>query len=627
MKNLFNVPGLILAIILTFSCEEKPVPPSLSTTAVTEISTTTAVFGGKITADGGATIISRGVCWDTSDDPTIENNKTSENSELLSFTSNITQLSPNTSYYVRAYATNSAGTGYGESVSFKTLGDKPASNGQNASNVTINSATLAGSVNPNFLSTTVTFEYGVTTSYGSSATALESPLSGDKVENVTVKADLSELTPGTTYHFRIKAENSLGTTYGSDLAFTTLGQVPAVNAQAASNLQVRTATINGSINPNYLPTTVTFEWGTTTGYGNTTAIQDAGNENSVVSVSESLLGLTPGTIYHYRINATNELGTTQSNDMTFRTLGDVPFALVKSAINTQYNSATLSGQINPNYLSTTVEFEYGTTSAYGNTLSISHGPFTGKDTINVSADLSGLNQGTLYHFRIKASNELGTINSADYTFTTLAPITDIDGNTYNIKTIGNQIWMTENLKTTKYSDGTSISHGLYYPDNDISKVNKYGILYDWAAAIKQSPKYDTIMLDLQGLRVQGVCPTNWHLPNEDEWMELIDLFGGKEVAGLKLKIANPGYWLEPLNIQEPLSGFNAIPAGQFYGKWSTVSGDAAIYWTTNQWCMGGTIMGRNVSMLYFNPNVVITATSSNNQPGSIGLSVRCIRDY
>ncbi|HPT21452.1 MAG TPA: fibronectin type III domain-containing protein, partial [Bacteroidales bacterium] len=120
MKNLFNVPGLILAIILTFSCEEKSVPPSLSTTIVTAITTTTAVSGGNITADGGAPIIARGVCWNTSDNPTVDNSKTIENGDLASFNSNITQLTPNTSYYVRAYATNSAGTGYGESVSFKT---------------------------------------------------------------------------------------------------------------------------------------------------------------------------------------------------------------------------------------------------------------------------------------------------------------------------------------------------------------------------------------------------------------------------------------------------------------------------------------------------------------------------
>jgi Fibrobacter succinogenes major domain (Fib_succ_major). len=135
------------------------------------------------------------------------------------------------------------------------------------------------------------------------------------------------------------------------------------------------------------------------------------------------------------------------------------------------------------------------------------------------------------------------------------------------------------------------------------------------------------MLDLQGQRIQGVCPTSWHLPTENEWLELINLFGGKEVAGLKLKIANPGYWLEPLDIQEPLSGFNAIPAGMRHTEgWYMAVGDDATYWTTTQWYMGGAIMGRNVNMIYCYPNVTINYTNSNNQPGSFGLSIRCIKD-
>jgi len=618
MKNLFNVPGLILAIILTFSCEEKSVPPSLSTTIVTAITTTTAVSGGNITADGGAPIIARGVCWNTSDNPTVDNSKTIENGDLASFNSNITQLTPNTSYYVRAYATNSAGTGYGESVSFKTLGDKPSSNGQNATNVTINSATLTGSVNPNFLSTTVTFEYGVTTSYGSTATALESPLSGDKGENVTVKADLSELTPGTTYHFRIKAENSLGTTYSSDLTFTTLGQVPTVNVQAASNLQVRTATINGSINPNYLPTTVTFEWGTTTGYGNTvTATQSPVTGSTSVSVSDDLIGLTPGTTYHFRIVATNELGTTNSSDLTFTTPGQIPTVTTPATLNLKVNTVTLNGSVNPNYLSTIVTFEWGTTTDYGNTRTASQSHLNGSTPFSITADLSGLTPETTYHFRITATNELGTTNSNDLEFTTYA-VEDADKNLYHSVTIGTQTWMKENLKTTHFNDNmdipkvtdntewSNLSTPAYCWYNNDETTNKdiYGALYNWYA-----------------VNTGNLCPTGWHEPSLDEWHTLVTYLGGDSIADENLRESGNKHWIFDTGANNN-TGFTLLPAGnresdgRFYnlGLSSHIWSSFEDYENTIQrcWNIG---LEWHISKIYWTPYTA-----------KFGASVRCLKD-
>ncbi len=124
MKNIFRISGAIFLIpsfIIINSCKkEKPVLPSVTTTAVAEISYTTAISGGNVTNDGGAPIVSRGVCWNTSVGPTIENSKTIEGSGSGSYTSNITQLTSNTLYHLRAYATNSAGTAYGNQETFTT---------------------------------------------------------------------------------------------------------------------------------------------------------------------------------------------------------------------------------------------------------------------------------------------------------------------------------------------------------------------------------------------------------------------------------------------------------------------------------------------------------------------------
>lgn len=93
--------------------KDKPTPPSIATIDVTEISYTAAISGGNVTNEGGAPVASRGICWNTSSDPTVANSKTAESGGLGAFISSINQLTPNTKYYVRAYATNSVGTGYG----------------------------------------------------------------------------------------------------------------------------------------------------------------------------------------------------------------------------------------------------------------------------------------------------------------------------------------------------------------------------------------------------------------------------------------------------------------------------------------------------------------------------------
>jgi gingipain R len=99
------------------------VAPTVTTTAVSNIDKTTATGGGNVTADGGATVTARGICWSTSQNPTVSDSHTTDGTGTGSFTSAMTGLTASTTYYVRAYATNSAGTTYGEEVSFTTLPD------------------------------------------------------------------------------------------------------------------------------------------------------------------------------------------------------------------------------------------------------------------------------------------------------------------------------------------------------------------------------------------------------------------------------------------------------------------------------------------------------------------------
>ena len=201
-----------------------------------------------------------------------------------------------------------------------TAAQPPSATTGTASGITTVAATLGGTVNANDGSTTVTFEYGTDTNYGSEATAAESPVSG--TTDTAVSAALSGLTPGTTYHFRVKAVNAEGTTLGSDATFTTLGAAPTATTGAASSVTATAASLAATVNPNELSTTVTFEYGTDTNYGSeATAAESPLTGNTDQAVSAALTGLVPATTYHFRVKAVNSLGTTLGSDATFTTSG------------------------------------------------------------------------------------------------------------------------------------------------------------------------------------------------------------------------------------------------------------------------------------------------------------------
>ncbi len=301
-------------------------------------------------------------------------------------------------------------------------GQKPITTTQAATNITTTSVTLNAVVNANSLSTAVIFEYGKTINYGDTINATQSPVTGSS--SVSVSTALTELLPGTTYHFRVKTKNSLGITYGSDLTFTSLGQLPSATTQEATDITTVSVILKGTVNANLLSTTVMFEWGKTITYSDSiTATQSPVSGSTPFNVSSEITELSPGTLYHFRIKTKNALGTVYGSDLTFTTLGGVPTASTQAATSIIRSGAILNGMVNANDLTTTVTFEYGTTETYGSTIDATPNTVIGHTNTIVNVALTGLNPETTYHFRVKSVNSLGTTYGSDMTFLTILQTT------------------------------------------------------------------------------------------------------------------------------------------------------------------------------------------------------------
>ena len=226
--------------------------------------------------------------------------------------------SPYTEYHYRIVATNSFGTSYGsDQTLFSSPPILPIIDATSASKVTPISATLDAQVNPGFGPTSVRFEYGTTSSYGSRTYPSDS-IGNDNAEH-PASADITGLTPGTTYHFRALATNFSGITRGSDQTVSTPA-LPAVGQSAATDVTQTTATLSASIRPGFRATTYRFEYGRTDSYGsNTPESVLVGYDNSVHPAPATISALSAGTTYHYRIIATNAIGTTTAPDQAFTT--------------------------------------------------------------------------------------------------------------------------------------------------------------------------------------------------------------------------------------------------------------------------------------------------------------------
>ena len=303
-------------------------------------------------------------------------------------------------------------------------------------------AALIGTVNPNGADTGFHFLWGTSPAYDHTTSYGLLPAQNAEVGVTNL---LTGLSLNTIYHYQLVATNSAGASASSDMTFATgpgpNPQAPIVTVDGPLQITSADATITGTVNPNGLASEFWVQWGATTAYGQAGPVIPVGSQNTSVAVTNWMIGLTPGTLYHYRLVATNAAGTGYSADLSLTTLSAPPLDVVtEQAFFVTTNSARVFGTFNPNGQAATYYFQWGTTPAYGNVSTPVTVPaqFT---PVEVFVDLTNLNPGITYHYRFVATNNAGSGFGGDQTFTTLG-VFSIQGHVFTYAVANGLITIT-----------------------------------------------------------------------------------------------------------------------------------------------------------------------------------------
>lgn len=628
-------------------------PKVITKTIFTPLTSSIISLGGEVISDGGAPVTSRGVVWSNSPQPDISlSTKTSDGNGIGSFTATLTNLKPKTTYYVRAYATNSSGTGYGNELTFTTSDSLNVMNipcpgiltvkdidGNTYNTVqigkqcwmkenlrttkyrdgTIIPLDLTGGVNGNNNNQKWnTFSSGVRTIYAHDEKNIGN---FGYLYNWLAVADTKGLCPvgwiiPRDIHWEELA-NSLG---GNDIAggkmkTVTGWQNPNLGATNESGFSGLAAGIRLDNDGSFFGFGHTSYWWSSTSFNSSTAVARILNNN------DSVLGF---------IQFDNQAGFSVRciKDSTTTTVGNLPTIITTQVNGITHISATSGGNITSDGgFPLTSRGVVWSTSPEPN-VSLSTKTNNGVGIGSFSSSLSNLSPNTTYYVRAYATNNMGTGYGKDVSFSTTSSIDglscpesptvkDIDNNSYNTVKIGNQCWMRENLKVSKYRNGEAIPTGLNNADwlntrngayaiYDNSNVNEaiYGKLYNWYA-VRDS---------------RGLCPNGWHAPTDAEWTTLTNFLGGKVEAGGKMKSMGTTYWQSPNTGATNESGFSTLPGGFrksdgnfIYNRsyaifWSATEDDNLQPWSRFLNYDNGSV----VSYFYYNK--------------SFGNSVRCLRD-
>jgi uncharacterized protein (TIGR02145 family) len=641
----------------------------LSTNDASEITVNTAISGGNVTNDGGNAVSQRGVCWNTSPNPTTANFTTSDGSGLGNFSSNLTGLSPNTTYYIRAYAINSAGTFYGNEVSFIT---------GNAANPTAHSCGAENVHNPNLIYGSMTDQEGnvyKTIVIGEQEWMAENLhtstyKNGDLIPNATDGNQWFNLTTGAWcfYNNDPQFECPYGKLYNwyavadsrnvcptgwhvpSDAEWTTLTNflagesvaggkmksagtqywlspnIAADNSSGFSGLPGGTRYGNGD---GFLDIGYFGYWWSSTEYNTNDAwgrdlYYDGGSSSRYIDNKRDGFSVRCLRTTDSQQGSINNLDCGSANNSGTLTQGTAASGVSSIVPYTGGNGGTYDGQtINSSgVIGLTATLEAGTfdTGAGSLTYSITGTPST-SGTASFTLNIGG--QTCTLQIPVISNQPLSThtcgsenVHNPNLSY---GSMTDQEGNVYKTIVIGEQEWMAENLNTSTYRNGdsipTNITNGFEwgnlttgawcYYNNDAQFECPYGKLYNWYTVADP----------------RNVCPAGWHVPTDAEWTTVTNFLGGQPVAGGKMKSTGTQYWLSPNTSGSNESGFSGLPGGTRSsnndGYFLSV-GANGYWWSSTEF---GTFNAWFRALNYSSGGA-----GRGTSPKRNGFSVRCLRD-
>lgn len=526
LRLIFAFALLILMSTLHLACTKSVVDvriPTVTTKSPTGITTSSADCGGFVTSDGGASVTENGLCYSTNPNPTVADFAVTGGSGTGNFQCSMTGLNPATKYYVRAYAFNSAGIGYGNQVIFTTLSFAgiPTVKTAPMSNITEISAIGGGNVTDQ--GTSAVIARGLCWSTNPLPSISENYTEdGSGLGSYT--SNIDGLIGNVIYYVRAYATNSLGTAYGSQISFkaSSSGTVPTLSTDPVTEITKASAISGGKI---------------------------TSEGSSPVTGRGVCWNTTPNPVY--------------SDSHT------------------------------------------------------SDGTGTGIFTSN----LTGLIDTTTYYVRAYAMNLAGVAYGNEMTFTTTEPAQICEsgfiyqGRIYHGVKINSRCWLKENLNVGKRINGSQTQNAgndtieKYCYDDLESNCDIYGGLYQWDEMMKASTTPGS----------QGICPTGWHLPTDEEYAAMANFLGGDTLAGGKMKETGTIHWLSPNNGATNSSGFTALPGGyrDVPDKFKTLKYNA-LYWSSSE--NGGTVAWYR--SMYFSSEILFLYSGQKIS----GFSVRCLKD-